>query len=331
MENSAKTILITGANGFVGSRLCARFANAGYQVFAGVRQTADLTLLDGVKVEYRYGDVTHRDSLPQMVAGVNNIIHNAGIVKAKAPDRFFHVNVKGTTNLLEAVAANNPGVSKIIYISSLAAIGPSYDGRPLIESDYPRPVSIYGKSKLAGEQAALSFADRLNVIAIRPPGIYGPGDTEIFSLFQTAHFHLKPMIGHQKRKLHLVHVDDLCRGIQLALEGETSTGEAYFVGENRAYSMTELAELLRVAVGRSAIGVPIPAPIFRLIAAVTETVMKLTGGIPMLTRDKAEELLCSFQMDCSKAKETFGFESEIGLAEGLASTYRWYLNKGWLK
>lgn len=331
MENSAPKILITGGNGFVGSRLCARFANAGYHVIAGVRHSANLTLLDGVKVEYRYGDITHPDTLSAMVAGVDFIIHNAGIVKAKAPDRFFHINVKGTINLLEAVVANNPGVSKIIYISSLAAIGPSYDGRPVTESDYPRPVSNYGKSKLAGEQAALSFADRLNLIVIRPPGIYGPGDTEIFSLFQTAHFHLKPAIGNQSRMLHLVHVDDLCRGIQMALEGNTSNGEAYFVGENRAYSMTELAEMLRVAVGRYAIPLPIPSPLFRLIAAATETIMGLTGGIPMLTRDKAKELLCSFRMDPSKARQSFGFESEIRLADGLASTYRWYLEKGWLK
>jgi nucleoside-diphosphate-sugar epimerase len=331
MNVSAPKILITGANGFVGSRLAARFAQGGYHVVAGVRQTADLSLLTGVTVEYRYGDVTHPESLTEMVKGVEYVIHNAGIVKAKTPDRFFHVNVKGTTNLLEAIVANNPQVRKIVYISSLAAVGPSLDGLPVRESDYPRPVSNYAKSKLAGEQAALSFANRLNLIAIRPPGVYGPGDTEIFSLFQSAHFHLKPSIGDQDRKLQLVHVDDLCRGIQIALEASTPSGEVYFISENRAYTMTELAQLLKAAVNRYAIPLPIPAPLFRLIAAATEMVMKLTGGTPMLTRDKADELLGSFQVETSKAKESLGFESQIPLAEGLATTYRWYLEKGWLK
>lgn len=331
MENSARTILITGANGFVGSRLCHRFADHGYRVIAGVRPSAKLELLEGTEVEYRHGDVTQPESLVEMVKGVDYIIHNAGLVKAKGPDHFFRVNVKGTQNLCEAVLEQNPEIKKLIYISSLAAAGPSLDGRPVKESDQPHPVSFYGKSKLGGEQVAHSFADRLNILSIRPPGVYGPGDTEIFSLFQTTHYHLRPVIGNQKRLLQLVHVDDLVRGIQLALEAETESGESFFIGENRAYRMSELARLLHQAIGRWAIPVIIPSPIFRLIAMISEAIFNILDATPMLTPDKAEELLCAWAMDGSKAKTKLGFESQIDLASGLKSTYQWYLKHGWLK
>ena len=89
MSDSSLSILITGANGFVGARLCRKFIDEGFRVIAGVRKTADLSSLKEINVEYRYGDVTKPETLPEMVSGVDYIIHNAGLTKAKNKQQFF--------------------------------------------------------------------------------------------------------------------------------------------------------------------------------------------------------------------------------------------------
>jgi nucleoside-diphosphate-sugar epimerase len=330
MTEKRPSILITGANGFVGARLCRKFINEGFIVYAGVRRTADLSRLSDLTVQLRYGDMTNPDSLPEMVAGVDYIIHNAGVVKVKNKKTFFDINETGTENLLKATVEYNPNVKKFIYISSLAAAGPSIGNNPVSEADEPKPLTTYGHSKLAGERKSLSYADRIPVLSIRPPGIYGPGDTEILSFFQTVNNRVKPFIGNCSRKLQLVHVDDLCRGIFMAMISDTNSGEIYFIADKDAYSMKELINNLQTAIGRSAIPIYIPSAIFKLIARITQSISRLFGITPMLTVEKANELLASWEMSVNKAKQDFGFESEIKFVDGAKETYQWYKKEGWL-
>lgn len=331
MSEEVPSALITGANGFVGSRLCRKFLDEGFHVVAGVRKTADLSLLDGLDLEYRYGDVTQPETLGDMVAGVDYIVHNAGVTKVKRKETFFSVNHQGTKSLFEAIAKHNPQVKKAVYISSLAAAGPSIGDKPLTEEDQPRPMTSYGRSKLAGERVALSFSNRFNVLAIRSPGIYGPGDKEILSFFEVVNRRIKPYIGSPERRLQLVHVDDLCRAVLLAVTNETKSGEAYFVAENRSYSMRELISLLEKGCGKRAFPVRVPSLLFKVIAGVSELAFKMVGATPMLTREKANELLVSWEVSTVKAKRDFGFESQIPFEQGAKETYQWYRQKGWLR
>jgi nucleoside-diphosphate-sugar epimerase len=324
------TVLITGANGFVGSRLCRRFIADGFNVIAGVRKTADRTLLSGLDLEYRYGDITRPDTLPDMVRGVDYIIHNAGIVKAKTNSLFFDVNERGTRTLMEAIVAHNPKVKKVVYVSSQAASGPVTNDRPVRESDEPHPVTTYGRSKLAAEQASLVFSHKVNLAIVRPAGVYGPGDKEILTFFAAIKNHVKPYFGNTKRKIQLVHVDDLTRAISLLLTAETCSGEIYFISEKQAYTMKEMIALLQQACGRSGIPLYIPAPLFRMIAYLSEILLRIVGVTPMLTREKANELLASWEVETGKAERDFGFVSQIAFAEGARTTYDWYFREGWL-
>lgn len=331
MPDGKPSVLITGANGFVGSRLCRKFLDEGFHVVAGVRKTADLSLLGELELEYRYGDVTQPETLGEMVTGIDYIIHNAGVVKTKRKETFFTINHQGTKSLLEAIARYNPQVKKVVYISSLAAAGPSVDGRPVTEADEPHPITAYGRSKLAGEGVTLSFSKKFNVLSVRPPGIYGPGEREILSFFRIVNKRIKPYIGSPERRLQLVHVDDLCRAVFLAITTETKSGEAYFVAENRSYSMRELISLLEKGCGKKGFPVRLPSPVFKAISVVSELAFKLVGATPMLTREKANELLVSWEVSTAKAKNDFGFESQIPFEQGARETYQWYKQKGWLK
>ena len=323
-------VLITGANGFVGASLCQQLLNDGFKVFAGVRKSANLDLLDGLDVEYRYGDVTNPESLIELVKDVDYIIHNAGIVKAKKKQSFFDINETGTHCVFEAILKYNPNIKKVIYISSLAAAGNSVKNRPVTENDNPHPITAYGYSKLAGEKIALFYKDKLNVCVMRPSGVYGPGDKEIFTLFKTVNSRLKPFIGNCSRKLQLVHVDDLCRGINKALTTNTKSGSIYFICEKKAYSLKELMNLLETASGKKAIPVYIPSSLFKLIAFISEFSFKIVGATPMLTREKAGELLASWEVSIAKAKNDLDFESNIDFLNGAKETYQWYREKGWL-
>lgn len=330
MTKMKPSILITGANGFVGTRLCRKFINEGFIVYAGVRRTADLSRLSDLTVQLRYGDMTDPNSLPDMVFGVDYIIHNAGVVKAKNKQTFFDINEIGTENLLKAIIDHNPSVKKFIYISSLSAAGPSTINNPVSESDEPNPLTTYGHSKLSGERRTLSYSDSLSVLSIRPPGIYGPGDTEILPFFQTINNRIKPYLGDCSRKLQLVHVDDLCRGIFMAITSETKSGEIYFIADKDSYTMKELIKNLQIAIGKSAVPVYIPSVLFKLIAGLTQSISKLFGFTPMLTIEKAKELLASWEMSVDKAKRDFDFESEIKFIDGARETYGWYKKEGWI-
>lgn len=330
-EKIDSSVLITGANGFVGSRLCRLLQAEGFKVIAGVRRNANLSLLAGLTPEFRYGDITDPESLDSMVAGVDLVVHNAGVVKARKLETFFEVNENGTRNLFEAILRVNSSVKKVVYVSSVAVAGPVIQDRPVEESDEPNPISPYGESKLAGERVALSYNDRLKVIAVRPPAVYGPGDKEVFKFFQTVYRRIRPHIGDVERSIQMVHVDDLCRGIFLALTAEQASSGAYFIAEDRAYSLRELMLLMQKGSRRSALAVTIPAPLFRLIACVAEYSCRLLGVMPMLTRQKATEILLSWEISTAKARDELGYSSRIPFEQGARETYQWYFRQGWLK
>lgn len=323
------SVLVTGANGFVGSRLCRRLISDGYRVTAGVREGCDGTLIEDLDLEYRFGDVTHPETLPEMVRGIDYIVHNAGVVKVKRPETFFDVNQIGTRNILDAAKAS-PHLKKFVYISSTAAAGPSKPREPLTEAAPPYPVTAYGRSKLAGENEVLNFADSINSVIIRPTGIYGPGDREMFTFFKSLNDRIKPYLGNPGRRIQLVHVDDLALGVARALQAETKPGSVYFIAEGESYSYYMLVKHLRLAVGRMALPIYIPGFLVRLMAHLSETLMKAWGKTPMFTAEKANEILDNWEVSVEKARRELGFEAEIPFPEGARATVYWYREEGWL-
>ncbi|MFP4623413.1 MAG: NAD-dependent epimerase/dehydratase family protein [Gemmatimonadota bacterium] len=319
-------LLITGATGFVGSHLVELLAERRLRVRALVRATSDTSLLERHGVAPVVGSLGDVESLRRAVGDAPVVLHLAAATRALSPAAFHRVNAVGTERLLDAMEADG-GRRRMVYLSSLAAVGPDR-GRPVRPEDEPRPLTAYGRSKLAGERAALDRAG-VEVAVLRPPAVYGPRDRDLLTFFRLARWHVLPTTGAPDRPMQLVHARDLA-GAVLAAAGSRATG-VFHVAEPRQYPWAEVLRLVARAVGRRAVSLRVPGPLVRAAAAVSEGVARATRRPVIFDRDKARELLApGWTCETESARLGLGFEATIALAEGLRETAAWYRAYGWL-
>ncbi|RMH49096.1 MAG: NAD-dependent epimerase/dehydratase family protein [Bacteroidetes bacterium] len=337
MPSASPTAFVTGGTGFVGSHLVEALLAHGYgEVRCLVRQ--DLKWLEGLDVVPVRGDLSSIEALYDGLRGVDYVYHVAGLTRARDEATLFRANVQGTLNLLGAVRVANPGVRKVLVTSSLAAVGRC--DVPIATEDVPlRPISAYGRSKAAMEQALAApvqdgtiYLEALPLTIVRPPAVYGPREADIFTFFQTVNRGLCPIVGRGTTpELSLVHARDLARGMIAAAEAEQTTGQTYFIGSERPYAWREIRDATLAALGRRALTLPIPPALVGPIGAVAEWTGRLTGRYPPLNREKAREIRDACKM-CSvdKARRDFGYTQQIPLDDGIRETIAWYRRHGWL-
>jgi nucleoside-diphosphate-sugar epimerase len=327
----AVAVLITGATGFVGSHVAEAFAERGDRVRALVRSTSRTTHLEALGVEIVVAPLEDAAALAGAVADADVVVHLAALTRASGEAEFDRANRDGTANLVRALLGAEPRPRRLVYLSSLAAAGPALDGTPAGRDDAPRPLTAYGRSKLAGEAECAAAADAMEVVIVRAPAVYGPRDRDLYHFFRLAKLGVLPVPSGPTRSLQLVHVADLADGIVAAATAPNARG-VYYVAEPRAYAWAEVCGLVADAVGRpGARRVPLPAALVSAAAAGTEAVGRLVGRPVIFDRDKAREMLADgWLCETDSARAELGFETRIPLAEGLAETARWYRAEGLL-
>ena len=323
--------LVTGGTGFVGSHLVELLTARGVPVTCLVREPEHLRWLAGQPVRLIKGDCLDPQSLREAVQNKSILFHVAGLTKARHPRNYYEVNHLGTRNILAACSQYNPGLQKFILVSSLAAIGPSPDGRPLTDQDPAGPVSDYGRSKLLAEEETLRYRDRFPVVILRPSAVYGPRDTDMYELFRWAAKGLTLEIAGGERYIKPCFVKDIAEALYLAAVRQVTSGSIYFVAEDRAYSWTEFREALLATGGVKARNVTVPYGIAYLIGFLQEAAGLITGKPSITSRQKVREAAQKYwTCDCSKSERELGFASRYTLEEGLEVTWKWYREKGWL-
>ena len=321
-------VLLTGATGFVGSHAVAAFVDGGFRVRALVRSPRKAALLEELRVEQASGSLEDTASLKRAVAGVDTVVHLAAVTHARTEREYEDANVAGTRRLLEA--AVDSGVRRFVYLSSLAACGPAEDGRGIGAHDTPRPLTRYGRSKLAGERVCQEAADSIEVVILRAPAVYGPRDTDLFHFFRLASRGVIPVPSGPVRRVQMVHVEDLARALVHAAGAESAAG-LYHIAEARSYACEEVAQLIGAAVGRRVRVMRVPPALISGLAAVSETAAGLVGRSSIFNRDKARELLApAWLCETDAARAALNYEADIPLAEGLRATAQWYREQGWL-
>ena len=332
--------LITGASGFVGSNLARHLQREGWNVRCLVRPTSKLDQLEPLGVELVRGALDDPDSLKIAAAGVDVVFHLAGRTAALRASDFHRDNVEGARRLAHACAAQ-PNPPTLVMVSSLAAGGPATIKSPRTESDPERPVSAYGRSKLAGEQAAM--AENVPLSIVRPPMVFGQADRASLTLFRSMKFlplHLSP--GLRRFPLSLIHVADLCDALRrIALNGERiehngrqpadAARGKYYVAADRHITYGQLGQLAAAAAGWTVASVPLPTPIFWFAGSLGEAVGRLRKRPALINIDKVREATAKGWV-CSdeKIRTQLGYRPAAPLEERFAETVAWYRQHGWL-
>lgn len=333
LSGRAMKVLVTGGSGFLGSHIAEQLANRGHAVRALVRKSSNTKFLSSLSgVELAYGAVEEKDAVAKAAEGVDAIIHSAGLVKARTPADFTATNVDGTRNLLEVALDRRKQIKRFVFVSSLAAHGPSVDGSPIPHDREPSPVTNYGRSKLAAERLVTAAKDDLLVTTIRPPTIYGPRDTEMFAFFEAMSMGMLPIMGGGKQKLSIVFGQDCANATILAVEKDHESGRAYYVEDGGAYTTGEMADLFLQSTGKRVLRLPVPGAILHVAALGNEAWGKLRNEARMFTRDKVNELLAPHWVCSSEPiRKELSWAPEYTWAEGAKKTHEWYRQQGWLK
>lgn len=326
-------MLLTGATGFVGSHAVEAFVASGWTVRALVRSPHKAAVLRDLPVELVSGSLEDEASLRAAAQGVDVVVHLAALTHARTAGEYAAANVAGSRRLVEA--ARRGGARRFVYLSSLAASGPAAHGRGVTAQDAPRPLTEYGRSKLAGERVVMEAsgdreAGRLEVVVLRAPAVYGPRDTDLYHFFRLAQRGVIPVPTGADRLLQMVHVADLARALVHAAQAEGVTG-TYHIAESRCYTWQEVGRLVGAAVGRDVKVIRVPAALIAGLAAVSESAAGVFGRSSIFNRDKARELLApGWLCDTEAARAALDYEADIPLADGLCATAQWYREQGWL-
>jgi dihydroflavonol-4-reductase len=331
MKNSPITV-VTGANGFVGSHLVDSLLTKGYQVRCITRKTSDLKWLQGKEVEIYDTGLFDKAGLRKAFNNAAYIYHVAGVVKSKRAEGYFKGNVEPTKSLLETALEFKDTIRRFLILGSQTAAGPSFNETPVVENDEPHPITTYGRSKLAQENIAKEYTDRLPVTICRAPAVYGERDTEIFIFFQTFAKGLFTTIGFDKKLISLIHVNDLVKGLSLAAESPKAVGQIYFISSEKYYTWEEVGNITKKILKNKPLHVKVPHFIVYSIAAIAQFFAIFSSKPATLNIEKARDItrhawICS----TLKAVNEIDYHQEISIEEGIRRTVEWYKEMGWIK
>ena len=318
--------LVTGATGFVGSHLVEALLQRGVRVTALARSAGKAAELQGRGVRIVAGHLHDDAALLEAARAQDVVYHVAGVVAARSEAEFLRANRDGTASLVSA--AESAGTERLVLVSSLAAGGPSPRGLPLDGTEEPRPVTAYGRSKLAGEKVVA--ASRLRWSIVRPPIVYGPRDKEVLKLFRLARLGFAPVFGDGSQELSAVHAGDLAAALIAVGEG-SACGRIYHACYPEVFTSAEFARSVGAAMGRSVRTLRLPAGLGRALLSITEASARVARQATILTTDKANEFFQpAWTGDPAPLMRDCGWQPTYDLRTGLGHTYQWYRQAGWL-
>lgn len=309
-----KRVLVTGANGFVGKRLCEYLEDKGLGVTHAVRQA------DGIgKDTCSVGSIGPDTNWDEALTDVDVVVHLAArvhIMDDEATDplaEYRRVNVDGTKKL--AKAAVSAGVRRLIYVSTIKVNGEATFGRAFSASDTPHPVDDYARSKLEAEESLRRIAadTGLEIVIVRPPLVYGPGVRANFlRLFNWVDRGLPFPFRRVTNRRSLVALDNLVDLLTICITHPQAAGKVLLVSDDEDVSTAELIRRISTYMGRQVRMIPVPVTLLR--------------GVAMLFGKQAviERLIGSLQVDIRETREALNWKPPVRLDVALRKTVAWY-------
>lgn len=334
----AASVLVTGGSGFIGGHLVQRLQALGCRVACLVRATSRIEALQKAGVEVIHCDLADRPGIARALASTkpSHVFHVAGVVRALDEATFMRVNARGVEALAQACADQaEPPV--LVFVSSIAAAGPSGPG-PRVESEPALPLSGYGRSKHAGEQVAMRYADRVPITVVRPCIVFGPGDAGLFQVWKPiARSRVHFVCGPGEQAVSLIAVADLVDCLVLAaLYGERLlpgvAGHGLYFAAAQDVSTTELGSVVARALGAPPPRVVrVPDWSLRTLGLLNDIVSRIRGQPGWIGRDKVEDLLAgSWTCSAAKARQQLSWRPAAPLEQRMRETATWYRQAHWL-
>lgn len=333
MSDAPRTVLLTGATGFLGSHVADALVAEGWPVRCSVRKTSNLRWIESLPVDRVTADVRSPEELAVALNGADVVVHSAGITRAKSDADYQRVNAEGTQAI--ARAAVEAGVRRFVLVSSLAARGPdrtTSDSGPRGD----RPTSAYGESKLAGERRLFQIVSdsggAMEGVILRPGGIYGPRDEDSLNLFKVARNTGVIPVPTSKGRLQPVYVKDVAEAVIRAVARPGMDLKPIPLVGPEIVSWAAMGEALGNAVGKPIRLVKIPNPVWQVGGAVAEAAARLVGMSPQFDRRTADDLSrLDWTADPREAEASLGWNATTKLREAMEETGRWYREQGWLR
>lgn len=317
---------VTGATGFVGSHLVDLLLAKDVEVFALVRNPEQEPALLEKKVRVLRGDLFNIPALP---AGLDAVFHLAGKTRSLKSADYYTVNQQGTASLFQALLSL-PEPPKVVILGSLAAAGPSVGLRPVLESDPPRPITHYGRSKLRGEEEALKFKDRFPITIVRAAAVYGPRDRDFLPYFKLARKGIL-ISSTKKKEASAIYVKDLTEALFLCAQSKLKSGEIINIADAKPYAWEDLARVAAAVLKRKCQKIRVPTSLFFIFSVFSEAVHRLIRKPVLLGLDKFRDLVQPlWQADVRKAAEVLSFTPRYSLEKAVEETVAWYVAQEWL-
>jgi dihydroflavonol-4-reductase len=329
-------VLVTGASGFIGSRIVRQLCERGDEVKVLLRPTASRSALKGLPVEVAEGDITIGHTVYRALAGCDRLFHVAAVYKMwdRDPRKVMEPSLRGTREVLEAVRRRDGAVRRVVVTSSVAAIGCTTGDAPLDESaEWGLDDSEqYVVAKKRAEEIALAAAKELGVVVVNPAGVFGPGDSKPtpsgFLIVSYLNWKMPGGFKGSPGGISVVDVDDVAKGHLLAMD-QGRVGQRYILGgENLTF--IQIVKLLSEITGLPPPGDPPPKGVALLLGRTLELVSRLTGREPEITYKLARDFFdTKMWVSSEKAKADLGYAFRPA-KKVLARAVRWYLDHGYV-
>jgi len=310
---SGDRVLVTGAAGFIGHRLCEALAPRGH-VRALLRRPRNGPWDDSVINELG------SEEIPAVaLAGIDTVFHLAAYAHHTSvrddEDVYRRVNVDGTRALLDAAKAE--GVKRFVLMSSVKAMGEG--SRDLVdERTSPKPEGAYGRSKLAAERMVLYGGFVPEAVVLRPALVYGPGvKGNLAAMISAISAHRFPPIPRVDNRRSMVHVDDVVEAALLAGRSSDAVGETFIVSDGVVYSTRRIYELICAALGRDVPAWMVPRSVLRLAAVAGDVLSGLVRRPAPFSSDAYRKLFGSAYYDASRITRRIGFRPRHDLEKAL--------------
>lgn len=329
--DTGKNIAVTGATGFLGSHLCDRLINDGFNVSVLARDPDKAQKFEGRVAKTVIGDIADKKAIAGLVVGADIVIHLVSNFRTSSgpPESYHHINVDGTATVLEA--SEKAGVKRFIHCSTIGVHG-NVKSAPADEESPFNPGDLYQKTKVESENIVRASVGKsaMEIVIIRPCSIYGPGDMRMLKMFRMLANHTFFLVGPCRENFHAVYIDDLIDGFMRAMEVPGIDGDTFIIGGD-AYLPLELY----ISVVAKAVNAPppflrFPYWLFYGGAVLCEAICLPLKIEPPLHRRRVRFYKNNRAFDIGKARKLLGYKPRVSLEAGMKRTAEWYREHGFL-